>query len=230
MSRLIPVVVTAMMFACLPCAAQPAAAEPATQPAVVAVDQSTPRGALKVLTTALDEGDVAGAQAVFLVDDPKHQPWLDQMLRLAKATALLRTESVRSFGEEGARGLVGDTRLATTVVLASLDRSTEEIDGETAVVRSEGNTEPPIGLRRVDGRWRVPLEEFIGKATPAELEPIAAQMATQSRVIESFCTDLAAGKFKTPDEAAQALQHRRVAARFDENAPATQPATSPSSN
>lgn len=213
-----------------PAQTDPATTSPAaTMPVVVPADPSTPRGALKLLTGALDAGDAATARATLFTQDPGHQPWMDAMLRLSAATASLKTESVKAFGEEGAKAVIGEPATATAVAMAALDRSTEEIDGDAAIVRAEGNAEPPIELVRVDGRWRVPLAVFVGGASPEQLAETTTQMSTQAAVMEQFNKDLAGGKFKTAEEAIQVLQMRRVQARFgDQQRPSTAPSTAPS--
>lgn len=207
-----------------------ATAQPATAPAVVVVpaDQTTPRGALKVLTQAMEDGDVAKANAIFLVEKDEHRAWADSMLELARSSADVRAAVVAKFGAEGARAVVGDTAMATAAVMGAIDQFTEEIDGDTAMVRPNDPIEQPVQFRKVDGAWRVPLTAMIGNAPAEELKDTADRMNRQVKAMKGFITELQADKFATATDAAQALQLRLVQAVFGDaagNAPSTAPAT-----
>lgn len=222
------------------------AAQPATAPAeaasaapvaafvVVAVDQSTPRGALKVLTQALDMGDVEAIRRVLLAESPGQEAWADAMVEMSQATGRLQKQAVATYGAEGARALVGDTANATMLAMAQLDTFTEELDdaGAVANVRSGFADERPMVVKKVDGAWRVPIDSFTGGAPAEELEPVAGRLKRQAAAIAAVVDDIAAGKLATPEAAAEALQRRQVEAVMQPpppqpQAPTTAPATSP---
>ena len=181
---------------------------------VVAVDQTTPRGALKVLTQALDMGDVETIRRVLLVESPQQQAWADAMIALSQATGRLQKQAVATFGAEGARALVGDTAGATMLAMAQLDTFTEELDepGLTATVRSGFADERPMVVKKIDGRWRVPVDSFTGGAPADQLRDVAARLERQAAAIVQVVEDVAAGKLATPESAGEALQRRQLEA------------------
>ena len=232
MSRLISVsaaAVVAMAVSSMSLAQDLApATSPATAPAVVVVtaDQTSPRGALKVLTKAMDEGDIATAEKVMISDSETETTWAGAMLKLSTASVTTRRTSIQAFGEEGAKAIIGDAAAAATYAMTAIDRSTEEVDGDKATVRSNDGVEAPIELRKINGEWRVPVKVFVSDAPAEKLNETADKMSRQAAAIEAFCTEMAAGKFKTPEDAAQALQLAQVKAVFGEpptSGPATQP-------
>jgi hypothetical protein len=147
------------------------------------------------------------------------------MLDLAGASAEVRKQAVSRFGAEGAKAVVGDTPSAASAALASIDRSTEELDGETATVRSSDTGEEPIRLRRVNGQWRVPLTAFVGEASAEQLAEVSGKMSRQAEAMRRFAGELAAGRHGSPESAAQALQLAQVEALFGN--PATRPSSQP---
>ncbi|HRK32906.1 MAG TPA: hypothetical protein PLD59_17720 [Tepidisphaeraceae bacterium] len=194
----------------------------------VPADQTSPRGALKVLTRAMDDGDIAVAQRVMLSESDDETSWAAAMLRLSTASVTTRRASVQAFGDEGAKAIIGDAAAATAFALAAIDRSSEELQGDQALVRSSDGVEAPIELKKINGEWRVPVKVFVGDAPAEKLAETAEKMGRQADAIESFCTDMAAGKYKSPEDAAQALQLAQVKAVFGEpNAPAPTTQQSP---
>ncbi|MCS7033755.1 MAG: hypothetical protein NZ561_07140 [Phycisphaerae bacterium] len=207
-------------------------AEPSTPPApapvqVVPMDQSTPRGALKVMTQALEDGNAELARRVLLIESDEQERWAEAMLSLASAGAEVKRVSVARFGEEGAQAIVGDTAMAIAMAMGAIDRSTEELDGERAIVRSADSQEAPVELVRRDGLWRLPMKAIIGDADPEVLRETAQRMVRQVTAMRSFTADVSADKFASPGDAAQALQLRMVQAVFapEGQSPATQPSS-----
>jgi hypothetical protein len=200
---------------------------PATAPAPVAIDPPSPRGALKVLTQAMDAGDNATAERVMIADNDTEKSWAAAMLKLSTASVTTRKSAVQAFGVDGAKAIIGDAEAAASYAQTAIDRSTEELDGDKAVVRSNDGVEAPIELRKVGGEWRVPVKVFVGDAPAEKLAETADKMARQAAAIEAFCVEMTAGKFKTPEDAAQALQLAQVKAVFGEppaSGPSSQPA------
>jgi len=202
---------------------------PTTAPVIilVAVDATSPRGALKLFIKSMGDGDTATAERILVSDNDVEKNWAAVMLRFSAVQARVYGASVNTFGEEGAKVVVGDVALAQTYALASIDKSTEELQGDKATIRSDDGAEGPIEVRRVEGSWRVPVKVFVGDAPAEKLDETAAKMSRQADAIEAFCLELTAGKYKTPEDAAQALQLTQVKAVFGEQAPATAPASTP---
>jgi hypothetical protein len=200
---------------------------PTTNPAApVAVDPSTPRGALKALTAALDAGDVDATRALLLAENPQERSWADAMSAFSRSLARLRAQAVESFGAEGARAVVGDSEAATAAAMRQIDDSTEELDGERATVRSAVPEDRPLALRKAaggSGRWVVPVTTITGGGSPEEFAQVADRLRRQAAAVDSVSADIVSGKLSTPEQAAQALQRRQLEARMKDDPPA--PAT-----
>ncbi len=77
---------------------------------------------------------------------------------------------------------------------------------------ADANAGEPMVLKKVDGRWQVPVSELSKETTPEEIEQQLADLEIQSKVIGEVTADIAAGKFKTADQAADAWQSKMMAA------------------
>src|SRR5438874_1383649 len=107
LSRLLVSMCTLLVLATF-VAAQPAATAPASTQASVAVDQSTPRGALKLLMISMNKGDLATARGVFAPADEVETKMVDALLGQQQSMLKFRDAAQAAFGAEEARKLVGD--------------------------------------------------------------------------------------------------------------------------
>lgn len=205
----------------------PSAATAPTVVVEVPVDDTTPRGALKIVVKAMGEGDVQAAQSVLVSDNELQKSWAGVMLKLAVAQNTVFNAAKAKFGDEGAKTIVGDVASARVFAMAAIDRSSEELQGDKATVRSADGVEAPIELRKVDGKWRVPVTAFVGDATEQQLTETAEKMSKQADAIVAFSAQIGEGKFATPEDAAQGLMQAQVKAVYGDKAPATAPTTAP---
>lgn len=67
-------------------------------------------------------------------------------------------------------------------------------------------------LKRVEGRWRVPMSELSKDATPAGIEQRLADLDVQTRVISDLAQEVAKGKYRSADEAAEAWHAKMMQA------------------
>jgi hypothetical protein len=206
------------------CAAQePEPAQvPQEQAGEVAIDQSTPRGALKVLTRAMERGDADMMRQVLHADEPIEQRVADGMIAMAEGIGQLRRAAVERFGEEGARPLTGDPAAVKTAAFERIDAAEEIVENDRAVVRSPEDPRAVI-LHRIDGRWMVPVEELIRDASEQEVERRLGEMAVQTQVVRQMAVEVQAGQFTDAAAAAQALDARRIEAVFGRRDAETEP-------
>src|SRR5262245_26891909 len=144
--------------------ATPLRADPATTQDAIPSDQSTPRGALNVLATAMDAGDGAKMRGVLQTSDPQDHQVVDALVAYHEAVARFSKAAMEAFGEADARKLTGDKAAARAQALEELRAMPEEIKGDTAIVGGEKRTQ--VQLARVDGKWMVPvglLAQGVGK-------------------------------------------------------------------
>lgn len=195
---------------------------PSTAPAttqVVAADPSTPKGALKLLTQALDAGDRAKVMDLLAADTEAEHKWARATAELAEATAALRRSATDGFGAEASRPL-GVDRAATGDAFARIDAATVTLRGDKASVRAASEEGPPLVLIRRDGTWRVPVSEFSKDVETADLDRAVRALADETRLLRELAVEVAAGKYKTATDARQALDRRIMQSAMPQLEPA----------
>jgi hypothetical protein len=196
---------------------------PATAPTSAPVDPSTPKGALKTLTRALEAGDRKTLLEMFAAESPAEQKIAEATAALAEATAELRRASVKAFGEQASRPLGVDGH-GVDEAFARVDASTETIDGDKATVSSPEQQGDSLQLVRKDAKWRVPMSQIAGPAKGAELDQQLRDSAEQAKLLKELAGDVTAGKFKSAVEARQELDRRIMKLAMPSTAPSTAPA------
>lgn len=202
---------------------------PTTLPAA---DQTTPKGALRMLFTATDDGDAAVIRSVLYTSTPLEEKMATTMADMSSAMATLQKAMRASFGEEQTRTQVGDPAAAARVRDELLAKQTETIDGDHAVIRLEsmGNFKP-VELKNDAGKWKVLIGKSLEKADPAMVEKQLDATGIQVKVIRDIAADVSAGKFKILPDIKQAMDARVRQALMqyvqDQTKAATQPSTAP---
>jgi hypothetical protein len=219
-------------FVCHPVIAQPAPAPvpvpaPASAPAstrpaapIPAADQTTPRGALRVLTEGMTTGDGNAIRSVLKSDTPQENTVLDTLVGVYDATAKFGKTAEETFGAEEARKLTGDRSAMLSEQLMQLAMMPEKVEGDAAYV---GDAPQQVQLAKVDGKWRVPVGKLVGDKEPGQVDAVLADMKTQTKIWTDVTAEIKAEKYKTAEEAGQALQLRMMKAAMDAQAAATQP-------
>jgi len=197
-----------------------AGAQPTTAPSVIAADQSTPRGAIKMLTIAMNKGDAATIKQVFSTTNTTEAKMLDAVAEQKAAQAKFRDAVVASFSAEDARKLVGDYQVAEAQGLMSLDSASEKIDGDSATVSIE---DQKLTLKKQDAKWTVPVPAV----EPAQADQQLAAIQREAKIYKSIADDITNGRFKSADEAGKALQLKALQQMMTHEPGTTQPATAP---
>jgi hypothetical protein len=197
---------------------------PSTAPSV-AVDQSTPRGAIKVYFLANARGDGAALRGLLLGESPAQDHLIAAIADQKDADRVLTDAIAGKFPDEQNP----DPRQAALGELpaidAKIDGSGEQITGDTAAVNS-GSGDRPFRLKRVDGKWRIPLEVLRQDVDPDKLEHAAHQIEIQVQAMRGGADDVAAGKYATRAEAVQGINQQMFSAALADH-DATQPAAGP---
>jgi hypothetical protein len=169
----------------------------------------SPRSVARAYFEALMRGDADAALA--LVADPSEADRLAVRASAASERALLDVEelAVSRFGERGRLGVAARQRR----MLAAVERAPEQVQGDRAVLRPEG--ERPLHLRRVAGRWRV--EAPAGRLTAEERKALQDLMRTTEDAAHDLARRIRANAVKTADEVRETL--RRLIGREDEGVP-----------
>ncbi len=164
-----------------------------TQPAPV---PSTPKETLRSLNIALRDGDTATVQAIFLTRDESGARLIAAMADYSAALVGLHKAAESAYGPEGAKVVTGDINAQSADGLAALDKAEVKIDGDTALVKLAGATDPPVMLVRVDGRWKVPLSQLLdGADKSVELQRYRV-LTMQAGLARKTAEEVSAGKFR----------------------------------
>jgi hypothetical protein len=194
----------------------------ALAPTTAPVNQSTPKGALKLFSKALDSGDRNAILASLAADSEQDHKVAAATADLAEAVAQLRAATVKAFGPEKSRAL-GVDPTSQSDAAQRIDTAIETIEGDKATVRAADNEGPPTQLVRRDGRWLMPVAELSKDVESADVDKNLADIAQQIKAMREIAAEVAAGKFKTAVDARQALDERIVGSAM----PATQASTRP---
>jgi len=173
---------------------------------------ATPKGALKLLAAALRDGDAERIRQVMYASNNSETRMVAAMADMAKAMATLQRSAVKAFGREGAKEVVGDTDASNTDSNARIDSAEVKVQGDIATVTMEDGEEAPVVLKRVDGRWRLPMAELSRGADLAALEERLAGLAEQSKLVRELAEEVGAGKYASPAQAHEAWQSRAMQA------------------
>lgn len=173
---------------------------------------TTPKGALKMLAVALRDGDAERIKQVMHASTPAEAKMVNAMAEMAKSMATLQRSAVKAFGREGAKEVVGDTDSTDAESRARIDAADVKIAGDAATVTMADGVEAPVVLKRVDGRWRLPMSELSRGADPKALDERLAELATLAKVVRDLAEEVGAGKYQTAVQAQEAFQSRAMEA------------------
>ena len=130
--------------------AAPPATRPTTAPAIPPA--TTPKEALRSLNLALRDGDAAGVRSLFLTRDEDDARLIGAMADYSAALVALHQAAEKSYGRDGANMVTGDINAQSADGLAAIEKSEAAVEGDHAVVKFAGATDPPVKLTKVDGR------------------------------------------------------------------------------
>ena len=205
--------------------AQPATTTaPATTQASVKADQSTPRGALKSLTVAMNKGDATGIKSVFNPTGDVENKMVDAVVNQQQALMKFRDSAVTAFGAEEARKLTGDLDAAQAESLAALDQVPEKITGDEATV---GDGDQLVHLKKQGEKWTLPVNTLAPQINAQTVDKELSQVTERTKFFTEMADVMSKGKYKTADEAGKALQLRVLQQVMSQQGAATQPSTAP---
>lgn len=191
-----------------------------SQPAAVAVDTSTPKGALKSLAVAMDAGDAAAIRSLLQATSPSEQKMVGAMSELAANIAAMNKAVIVRFGRDKAlKALGGDPAEMLKQSLSTIDAAAERIEGDSALVSTPAKES--MTLKKVEGGWKVSMADLSKGSTPAAVDERVAELSRQMKAMREVTAEMTAGAFKDADEALAAVRTRMG------GSPQTAPATAP---
>jgi hypothetical protein len=224
-------VASLLILPALALADQPATApapdvSPATQPATAisfaAVDQTTPKGALKVLLTAITLGDGETLKHVVHAPNDLEASLVTAMGDQKSADRKLTDALYARFPAESPDPKVYRAKIMADT-FTGIDAGVETINGDTATVTVRSSKNPPQ-MRKVDGQWMVEFASLAKGLTDDAIPQHIKTIQVESAIMNKGADDVAAGKYA---KLADALQD--IAAQLSKAtaAAASQPTTQP---
>jgi hypothetical protein len=199
--------------------------QPSTQPAA-ALDQTTPKGTLKLFFTADAHSDGGALRPLLLAETPAQTHMADAMTAKRDADRALTHALMVKFPDRWPADPLAQANSELPLVYDKIDQSGQEIAGDTATVHAGGEQAVPITLKRIDGKWLIPLGTLLQVVDADQLETNAHQIQIQVKVMLAAADDVKAGKYADMDKAVEDIKQRIFTASVDDHA-ATQPATQP---
>lgn len=183
--------IPAVLLACL--AAPVLADGPATRPAH---DQSTPLAALRSFNNAMGAFDAEAVRRLVHVRGKDGQKLLDAIAGSMPAGRRLADAAAERFGEAG-RQLVADSlELRDADVKAEGDRAT--------VTTGDDEDDETVPMVRIDGLWKVAIEEFIADSALIPVADAAGAIQAAGTACDELANDLRAGRHGTVEDLARA--------------------------
>ena len=170
-----------------------------------APDLSTPRATAKSLYLAVQQADAQAIEQIFYAADDQQKELCRCFADLLVAGRKFQDAIRVKYGQSGAN--LG-TGMFTDADLARYDQGKLVIDGDTAQLTPEGQSEShPLKFKRVDDKWKLIVTDYAG-ATDANLPRQLQTLQAMTQALRTSAAEIGAGKYPTADEAAAAIQQK----------------------
>ncbi len=179
------------------CAGRSRTGQPAGD-AVKDVEGASPLDVARSFYGALHGGDAE--RAAKLAGSPNARPAMASFVKLANAYRELEGAVGERFGAEAARAVGYGDRMAAED--EALRRAKEEVRGDEATVAAGDRT--LAKLRRVNGAWRVVLEETL--STEQGMAGLALEAEASRQAAERVAPAIRHGLFDGPEDALEAFR------------------------
>jgi hypothetical protein len=185
------------------------------------LDQSTPRGALKLFFECKARSDGDGMRQILLPSSPAQEQIVAALADQNNAARDLSQALETRFPQDGPTpSELAERQLPP--VFEKIDQSKLTIDGDDATLISPNPDAKPFMFHRKDGKWRIPLSALLTDVDSAKLMKQAHQIEVQVVVMRAGAADVNAGKFTSASEAIEDLKKQMYdAAMADRTAAST---------
>jgi hypothetical protein len=199
---------------------------PATTPSA-ALDQTTPRGTLKLFFTADARSDGDAMRPLLAPANPAEAHMIDAMADKKNADRALTNALKAKFPDQWKTDPRQQAENELPMVYTAIDQSDQTIDHDTATLKAGGGQGPPMTLKQTDGKWRIPLAALVQVLDPNKLEKGAHQIEIQVQVMHTAAIDVSAGKYASQDLAIADIKQKMFDAALADHSAATKPAAQP---
>lgn len=177
---------------------------------------SSPLGAAKSYFSAMAGGD-AKAMASASIGSSSQRACMVELMRSCLACEELDQAATARFGRETTDNVFGETKRSFALMgdtLAGLTNCALRVEGTNATIHLRtsptGGGLETLNLQQTAGDWRVVLEPIM-----ARVESDAALMKAQAKSMQKCAADIRAGKYKSAEQAHQAMVSDLVAQYLD---------------
>jgi len=184
--------------------------------AAAAPDLSSPKAAAKSLFNAVNANDRDAIRACFYAADEQQATLATAIADLIANGRRLGDAAHARFGQAGdplGRGML-DPSDASRIDAADVSEN-----GDFATLLIPGQ-QRPMTFRRHDGQWRLSITDF-ERAAPENIEKHVKLVRLMADAMDVSAKEVAAGQYKTVDEAILAIQQRLHAVMLTVAHPAT---------
>ena len=171
-------------------------------------DRDEIRKAAEGFVKALQEGSTKDAHKYAATSD-KTDKYLDAVVEITAARSKLVQASIDKFGDEG-KSIAGAARAPMGVQFnkKDFDEADIEVSGDTAVVKPKTG-QRSAKFKREAGEWKF---DFADLPNAEQLSRQAPLMSKTAGAMKETAEEIKDGKYKTADEAKQALREKMLAA------------------
>ncbi len=178
----------------------------------VEATRQTPRGTLKLLRQAMEQGDADALRSILLGETEVEKQLVEAMIETARSAHRLREAAVQTFGEREATSLFGAMPATSPSEMTEIDEASETIEEDRAVVQFADVQVMPVTLVRRGEQWHVPVAELAGKLPPDELEERISEVRAFCGVMVAIAEEITQGKYQNIEQVRQALSSQMMRA------------------
>lgn len=165
-------------------------------------DLSTPKAAALAFVRAMEANNIEAFRAV-TVGSEEDRKLFEPLLGMVGAAKQLEKAAREKFGKEG-RLVVRNSPAVELEV--HVQESDVTVNGQIAVLRHKGEEDAdPLTLKKTEAGWKVDLTVIQNRQ---QMSTAAAGLALMKQVLDQSAADIRAGKFRTAQEAEQAVVSR----------------------
>jgi hypothetical protein len=180
------------------------AADEKAKPTTVTVDLSTPKKAASTFAKGIEANDQKAVRAASTGGEEDYALF-EILAGVVTANADLQKAATEKFGaEEGKK--IGQPQESLT---AKVDASQEKIEGDNATLSDGEGDKEPMKLKKTPDGWKIDLAQIPNREQIAQAKPLVAAM---TKAMKDMTTEIRAGKYKTADEAQQAMGAKMLGA------------------
>lgn len=188
--------------------ATPWVAAQQTRPTTRPNSAAEPKDALRMLNFALRDGDRNAVAQAFETHSPQEMKLVNAMADYASALASLHHQAAKTFGNQGANAVTGDTDAESADGLDAIEKAEVVIDGDSAIVRYKNADDAPVKLKKIGARWMLPLSQLTSGADAQSEQQRLEELSNQAHLALKTADEIAQGKYKDASDAAQTWQSR----------------------